>query len=286
MRQLPIFIAISGLLYAQANTPALQNQIAQDFVKFKSNDWSQRYAAFADLTSIRCSTCSPSMQILDGIGNAIHSGALTHDEMAAQLIGLLKKEADYDKEISRRFEATNVSTEPPGYEDYLGDLVMAVVHMRDPRSLDVLFDFLDRGGMVATAIASFGDPALKQTLTELDSPESARMPSVTPDSRQLAAHVVLSHMVEPKNLQKFSDPVSARAILKDRLLAGATGSENMWARTEAIEGLGKLGDPDLTPVLKTLAETDPTNDTQGRGRYPVREAAQQALTAHQATTKQ
>ena len=285
MRQLLFLLSVSGLLYAQANTPALQNQIAQDFAKFKSDDYSQRQAAFVDLTSIRCSACKPSMQILDGIENAIHSGVVTHDEMAAQLIGLLKKEADYEKEIQQRFAATNVSVAPPGYYDYLGDLVMAVVHMRDPRSLDVLFDFLDSGGMVANAIASFGDPALQQTLAELDSPGSARMPSVTSDSRQLAAYVVLSHMVEAKNLQKFSDPAASRTIIKDRLLAGLS-EPSIWSRSAAVKGLGKLGDADLIPVLESVAASDPLLGPKGEGHYLVRQEAQKALAAVKSTTKQ
>ena len=278
MRQYIILVALSGLLYAQANTPALQTQIAQDFAKFKSDNYSQRYAAFADLTSIRCSTCKPSMQILDGIENAIHSGAVTHDEIASHLIELLTKEADYEKEIRQQFDATNDSIAPPGYYDYLGDLLVAVIQMRDPRSLDVLFDFLDRGGMVANSIASFGDPALKQTLTELDSPESVHMPSVTPDSRRLANYVVLSHMAEAKNLQKFSDPAASRAVIKNRLLAGVSES-SIWVRSAAVKGLGKLGDPDLIPVLESVAAKDPSLGPKGEGHYLVREEAQRALSS-------
>ncbi len=60
------------LLTAQASGNAeLIKQAQQDLAQFNSSDWTQRMAAFYDLTTIGCPVCSHSSHpVLDGIDNA------------------------------------------------------------------------------------------------------------------------------------------------------------------------------------------------------------------------
>ncbi len=278
-----MFLALqfAVLLHAQAPAPTLQNRITQDFVKFKASDWSEREAGFDDFASLDCAPCNhPGQAVLDAIDTAIHSGAVSRDDLAGQVSALLTKEAAFEKQIQDAFEKSGkqVSTAPPGYSDYLGDLLMAVDYMRDPRSLPALMYFIDTGNMATSAIASFGDPALKQILALIDSPGAVASHSVNAVSLRQSAYRVLSEMVEPKNLQNFSDPSAARTTIKHRLMTAAVSEPDISVRLATIGGLGTLADPDTLALLQTIAAADSTPDPQGRGRFLVREAAQRELT--------
>lgn len=236
MKSVLLLFAVSVLIHAQANTAALQQQIAQDFEKMKSSDANQRIAAFDDIASIGCPSCNHSAQpILDGIESAIHSGAVTHDDMSARLIALLTTEAAYDTKIQDAFDKSGASIAPENYYDYIGDLIMAVVHMRDPRSLNALMYFIDSGNMATSAIASFGDAALEQVLPLIDSPIRQSHFGHRSGLRH-PAYTVLSKMVEAKNLQNFTDPPAARARIKDRLMTAAGSEPDIWARQGQSEG--------------------------------------------------
>jgi hypothetical protein len=107
---------------AQTN---LQNQVRQDFAMFQSPDAEQRAAAFYHLTRIGCPACQQSaFQVLDGLQNAIHFGAVDKDVLAQNLISLLSDEAAQQ----------DAAKLPQTYYDYLGDLVQAVSFLRDTRN--------------------------------------------------------------------------------------------------------------------------------------------------------
>jgi len=74
-------------------------------------------------------------------------------------------------------------------------------------------------------------------------------------------------MLDAKNASKVSDPVSRQKI-KDALIRAA-GDRSRFLRLTGIEGLAKLRDPDVIPLIQNLATSDPAKQ--------VRDAANEAL---------
>ena len=68
-------------------------------------------------------------------------------------------------------------------------------------------------------------------------------------------------MLDAKNAPKVRDPVSRRKI-KDALIR-AVGDGNLFVRYTGVEGLGKLGDPDVIPLIQNLATNDPEKLVRG-----------------------
>ena len=61
--------------------------------------------------------------------------------------------------------------------------------------------------------------------------------------------------------------------IKNALIV-AIGDPEHFVRKSAVEGLGKLRDPSLAPLLDQIARSDPYQ--RGDGVYPVRDAARKA----------
>jgi len=64
-----------------------------------------------------------------------------------------------------------------------------------------------------------------------------------------------------------SDPLSRQKI-KDALIRAGSDSSR-FVRLEGVEGLAKLGDPDVIPLIQKLATSDPSK--------LIRDAANEAL---------
>lgn len=95
-------------------------------------------------------------------------------------------------------------------------------------------------------------------------------------------------MVEKRNLERFTNLASSRAVVKSILLKSLS-DPNYFNRIEAVSGLAELGDSDVIPVLQNVAITDPYSDTHPNvngSRYPVRDKAQKALNELAATRYQ
>ena len=114
------------------------------------------------------------------------------------------------------------------------------------------------GSMATSTLAGFGDAALDRVLEVFNSGENIARHS---------ACGVLSEMLDEKNAAKVSNPVSRRKI-KDALIRAA-GDQSRFLRLGGIEGLAKLGDRDVIPLIRNLATSDPAKQ--------VRDAADEAL---------
>ncbi len=184
------------------------------------------------------------------------------DLLAQSLIALLSREG----------AVQNVGSLTPEYWDYLGDLAQAVSYLRDARSVSALFTFVDSGNMVEDALASLGDESLAKISAVLSLPASD-------DTRRTAAVRVLRKMAQQRNLNKFSNPVDSRAVIK-RMLIKALGEPMYFNRIEAVSGLAELGDEDTVSLIENVAADDSYSDTSPNTiglRYPVRMEAQNAL---------
>lgn len=92
-----------------------------------------------------------------------------------------------------------------------------------------------------------------------------------------------------KNVSGVRDARS-QAKIKGALMQAAK-DENRLIRTSAVEGLAKIPGPDVTVLLRELAERDPyqlSRESGHPGIFPVRQAARKALVsqASHTTTKQ
>src|SRR5439155_14850280 len=99
------------------------------------------------------------------------------------LIDLLERETAFSEESYRK----------PGVPlgeahcEFYGNVVEAVVSLRDTRSISALIGAIETGNMVARALAEFGDAALDRLLQVSNSSD---------DRRRFAATFVLGRMLE------------------------------------------------------------------------------------------
>jgi hypothetical protein len=244
-------------------------RISRDLDNFTSADWTQRAAAFYDLTTVGCPRCHDSQfPVTDGIENAMRSAPGFQELVTKGLISLLAREADYN-----RIALVNGYSLPEDYTDYNGDLLMAVRILRDKRSVIPLYEFVTSGNLAQEALAELGDESLVQALAILSAEPAGSL-------RRTATVRVIHKMAEPRNLQRFADPQSSRNTIKATLV-NALSEYDYFARIEAIQGLTQLAEKDIAPLIANVAATDEYMD---RGpdhalRYPVRIEAEKALKA-------
>ena len=124
--------------------------------------------------------------------------------------------------------------------------------------MNALVGAINTGNMVTSALAELGDAALDRVLEVFNNGDA---------STRLSASLVMSQMVDAKNASRVSDPVSRQKI-KDAFIRAAR-DPSRFVRLTGIEGLTKLGDPDVMPVIQNLSTTDPLKQ--------VRDAANEAL---------
>ena len=93
-----------------------------------------------------------------------------------------------------------------------------------------------------------------------------------------SAAAVFKLMIDPGYDMKMDDPIS-REKIKQILMRGAE-DRSYDTRRESIEGLGvllRLGDRDVTSILKRAALNDPYELPQEPGVYPIRDIAKKML---------
>ncbi|MGH7771976.1 MAG: HEAT repeat domain-containing protein [Candidatus Binatia bacterium] len=201
------------------------------------------------------------------------------DEIKLALFKLLERENEVTKERETvvleqfRKKGPDVPHPFPDAEErteYYADLVWTVVSLKDQRCINALIGAIQTGNMVMRTLAEFGTAALDPVIQQLNSSDVLQ--------RSASARVLLL-MLEPNSFQKVSDSVSRQKI-KQALITAAR-DESHYVRLKGIDGLAKLGDADMIPLIQKIAIDDPYEGAEfvaaERGTYPVREAARQAL---------
>jgi hypothetical protein len=242
-------------------------RITQDLSNFQSADWTQRAAAFYDLTTVGCPKCQGSQfPVIDGIQNAMRSGAVSPEALTKALITLLTREAEYNRSAVPSNESLTEE-----HADYNGDLVMVMGILRDKRSVLPLFEFVDSGNMAQDTLAGLGDESLIQAEAVLSAEPFGSL-------RRSSTLRVIHKMASQKNLQRFTNPASSRNAIKTALINGLS-EHDYSGRIEAIQGLAQLGDKDVIPLIASLAATDEYFDKgpDQAIRYAVRLEADKAL---------
>jgi hypothetical protein len=184
-------------------------------------------------------------------------------DLTTSLINLLGRENAYSRSAGRTTEA---------FSSYHGDLIFAVAYLRDRRALAPLLEVLDTGALATRGVARLGaNAALAPLLT---------LATVTADGRRNAVTQTLGDLVDPTINPEPLTP-GQRDDIKAALVR-ATSDNNPFIRTSAVVGIARLPDPDVTQLLRLLAESDPYSiqpGGSGDAAYPVREAAERALAA-------
>lgn len=141
--------------------------------------------------------------------------------------------------------------------------------LKDARAVNAMVGAMTTGNAATCGLASFGRVALEPVLVKLNSADRrTRLPAV----------IVLSEMLDPSNIGKVSDPVS-KAKIKEALVKAAA-NEDPFVRIGAIDGLSRLPDPDVIPLLEKLAQEDPYESSMhggDKGHFPARNEAKRAL---------
>jgi HEAT repeat protein len=195
--------------------------------------------------------------ILLGEPSLLANASRVPDNIKVALIQLLETENTFrEKGVSFTEE----------YTEYYASVIGAVASLKDPRSVHGLMGAIKTGAMATDALAELGSVAVDPVIQASNSSDM--------HVRQAAA-MVLSRFTEPKNLQNVT--VLSRQKIKNALIQ-ATRDELHYVRIEGIEGLAKLGDRDVVPLIQSLAAKDQFEGYgEQRGTYPVRKAAMEAL---------
>ena len=253
------------------------SQVAEALGDLKSPDWNTRAKAFYTLIS-------------SGLGDELHGrtwlvpSALAallkqdparSDHIKVGLIELLVKENRTARRPTGDWSGPPRLTEE--YTNYWGDVVAAVAALKDQRALDALMANLWSGNMATNAVAGLGRAALDRVTPLTNDPDVVM---------RNGAVRTLSQMLDPANAQALGGGDGVAKI--EAALRQATRDKEPEVRISAIEGLGKLTNPDIIPILTSLAQRDPyqrPGDAVGSLSYPVREAAAKALANRSALPK-
>jgi HEAT repeat protein len=176
------------------------------------------------------------------------------------------KEADRRRQKLEELPVGERFTE--AYVNYYGDVIAAVAALEDVRSVGALAGAIATGAMAVDALVSFGSIAV--------GPVAERLADDDPMVRSSAA-LTLGEMLARSDDDVSRSPAQ-RARIKKALLAAAADPDP-FVRRRAVRGLARVGDAESIGAVRKLANEDPYIDTiPGReGRFPVREAAAQAL---------
>jgi len=267
---------LSVLSYAQGVNPLAPEELLR---RLEDPDWQYRSEAFYDCLKLGGQGLDPP----GALSKLLEKWPEKSDEIKLTLIRLLEIENEVTRDRVNfileeyRKKGPDMPHPFPDAEErteYYANLIWAVTSLSDPRSLNALLGAIKTGNMVTSTLAAFGTIALDPVIGKLQDKEE-----------RLAATVVLVQMLEPKNVQKVSDPVSREKIKK--VLMNATSDESDSVRRMAIEGLAKLGDTDIIPLIENAAKNDPYDQSEfiralggkpdKENHYPVRERANELL---------
>src|SRR5881409_3566473 len=238
--------------------------LEQSINQLEDPDWRNRSTAFYRLLKADSARVEPRRALSD----LLRKWPEKSDEIKLALIKLLERENELTKKqvdfILGEYAKKGTAKMPHPFPDaeerseYYANLIAAVTSLKDVRSLDALLGAINTGAMVTDTLAEFGTAALDRVLELFNSGDG---------STRLSASFVLTRMLDANNAPKGTDPVSRKKI-KDALIRAA-GDSSRFVRSEGAEGLAKLGDPDVIPLIQKLATSDPSKQ--------VRDAAHEAV---------
>ena len=267
MRKFTVFLASGAIVIAAALTVCgaapldmvPDKRVVQIVRNFSSPDWKARESAFYALLDLG-GFKGDSSRVPSALTNLLNARPEAAPSIKAALIDLLAKENSVQEEQKAEFQRTR-RTVPEEYTNYYGDLIEAVSSLRDPHSVDALLGAINTGNMATRGLASLGRVALDPLITKLNAMDTG--------TRHSATRAIGQMLDYPSEIGDGD---------KERIksaLVGASSDENQFVRMSAVEGLAKLRDPSLAPVLNQIAEGDPYRTDEDA--YPVREAARKAL---------
>ena len=231
--------------------------LEQSLKQLEDPNWKNRREAFYGLLGL--GSGSVYQEPNDALASLLQKFPERSDEVKLALIEVLEREHSFQKKYDAEYRRTGVHPGAEGYgEGYYANLIWAVSSLKDIRSLNGLMGAVATGSMATSTLAGFGDAALDRVLEVFNSGEHIARHS---------ACGVLSEMLDAKNAPKVSNPVSRQKI-KDALIRAA-GDQSGLMRLGGVEGLAKLKDPDVIPLIRNLSMNDPFK--------PVRDAANEAL---------
>ncbi len=277
--KLGVLLCVLGVLGTEVAPCASQSKVTKDHGQiagllegFKSRDYRERQGSFYGLIEIGTpdgfrgrTWLLPS--ILQGLFQTYPE---QENQIREALIKLLEREDSVVEASRAKFQgsggAERLSEE---YVNYWGDLIAAVAALKDPRALKGLLGAISTGGIAERGLIQLGPVALDGIIEKAERGD---------DITRMSATTVISRILDPGNKKAFGDSVS-RVKIKTALVRAAA-DENPFVRRAAVEGLGKLQDPSVRPILQKLAREDPYEASKHggpKGVYPVREAAKKAL---------
>jgi HEAT repeat protein len=242
-------------------------EIEQILRQFNDDNWKVRSEAFDRLYWIGE---SDGADLAGPVKKVLANYPELADRIKLGLIRLLESENAEMERFKVRFEKTGQLIGRDYNSDYYGNVIAAVVALKDVRSMIALLGAITTGGMAERTLAEFAPLSLDPVLAKTQDPD----PVV-----RFSALEVLESMLEPANYDKVKTPVY-RSKIKDAFVRAASDG-NPVVRKVAARGLGALGDPDVIPLLKDLAEHDPEflphQAEGGKDLYFVRLEAKRAL---------
>jgi len=231
--------------------------LEQSIRQLEDPDWRNRSTAFYRLLKADSARVEPRRALSD----LLRKWPERSDDIKLALVKVLERENALEKEreavILQKYakEGPDFPHPFPDAEErmeYYEDLIAAVTSLRDTRSLEALIGALRTGYMVTSTLAGFGDAALDRMIELLNRGDTGTRGS---------ASFVLAHMLDAQNVSRVSVPLS-RQKLKDALLRAVRDS-SPYVRLASVEGLAKLGDPDVIPLIQNLATSDPSKLIRG-----------------------
>jgi HEAT repeat protein len=230
--------------------------------QLESASWETRASAFYQLIGVGLGKTfdGETSQMESIVSKLLATDPGAENRTRLGLIGLLDRENAVVRRQRVEFENTG-KTLTEAYVNYYGDLIAAVGALDDVRSVGALLGAITTGGMATRGLARLGRPALQPSLQELNSAD--------PLTRSAALRV-LSEMVSSEG---FSVDAASSSQIRDAMVKSLTDQDSN-VRIAAVEGVAKLNDPRLRPLIEKLATKDPY---QMENTYPVREAATRVL---------
>jgi HEAT repeat protein len=268
MLRLKAMVVILFLGFAAADTfcqpqENLQVGVPALLQKLQSGRSSERIGAFYQLLALlpKSDVASNSMANIRERLPAL-SVAGSHDDASVilALAELLVKE--------NRFVQTHQFVSQ-GFAEYYGDLIWSVSSLNDIRTSDALLGAVSTGDMATRALASFGPNVLDRVIVKLTSADVLT---------RIGATRVLSEMLDETNIAKVRRQDYLTRI--EAALLTVSADTDPYVRISAIEGLSKVGDPNVIPMVASAAQNDEYEaSTHGgtSGVFPVRDAARRVL---------
>ncbi len=264
VRQLISFLLIVASSIFAAPPASLADAVQKDLEQFKVEDWTQRSAGFYDVVHQGVTIEGGRSQFppADGILALLRHNVVPRPKLSKALIDLLAIETDL------MYSGKGPSSED--FSEYFADLIMAVSILKDKTAMPTLFRCINTGGMAMEALAGFGDDTLTTALKLLPSDDWETRHSLFD---------LIAYMAVPKNFQTLSSDSQNKLLAA--LIKGASDADYSF-RVIAASGLSNFSSPEAVQVVRKLAQEDKYSVTDGKiTRYPVREAAAQALEKQQ-----